>query len=116
VKKRLRKKLRLREFQELGFTLDFDTDPDDEAAYNFLSDNLDNLLESLGYRIVFGYGTLFVRSQPYQSVVAADRQLIIDWMQQQPKAINLGFGPLADFKLTQRVHLRKPKWKSLPRK
>jgi uncharacterized protein YggL (DUF469 family) len=117
MKKRLRKKLRLREFKELGFTLDFDVDPDDDTAYGLLDARLDELLDSHNLTIVFGYGTLFVKTKPYyKSVTESSRQAIIGWMQKQPEAINLGFGPLADFKLAQRVYLRKPKWKPLPKK
>ena len=124
MKKRLRKKLRLREFQEMGFTVDFDVQPaSDESEeeitreykqYNSLSNDLDELLRGLELRTAFGYGTLFVRAKPYKSVAESDRQLIINWIKQRPEAINLDFGPLADFKLTQRVYLRRPKWKSLP--
>ncbi|MBH8569925.1 DUF469 family protein [Microvirga sp. STS02] len=114
MKKRLRKKLRLREFQEMGFTIDFDTD--DEASYRILDDDLSKLLAKLNLKIVFGYGTLFIRASSYKSVTKSNRKTITEWIQQRSEAINLRFGPLADFKLTRRMYLRRPKWKPLPRK
>ena len=64
MKKRLRKKLRVREFQEMGFTVDFYTD--DEESYNSLDANLSELLAELNLKVVFGYGTLFVRASSYK--------------------------------------------------
>ncbi len=100
----------------MGFTVDFDVDPDKPELYWPLQARLDLLLSKNNLKIVFGYSTLFVRARPYESVKESNRQTIIDWIKQQPEAINLGFGPLADFRLTQRVHQRRPKWKTPTRK
>ena len=112
MKKRLRKKLRLQEFQEMGFAIDFDIQSaDDESEeeiireyqeYNRLSNGLDKLLHSLGLKIDFGYCTSFVKAATYTSVTEAHRQTIIDWMQQQPEAAWLRFGPLVDYNWTRK--------------
>jgi uncharacterized protein YggL (DUF469 family) len=107
MKKRLRKKLRLREFQEMGFTIDFDVRlADDESEgennqeyleYNSLSDGLNALLHSLGLKVDFGYCTSFVKAAPCTSVTEAQRKTIIDWMQKQPEVAWLRFGQLVDY-------------------
>lgn len=81
MKKRLRKKLRLREFQEMGFAIDFDVQPANSGSeeeitreyqeYSRLSNSLDKLLHSLGLKIEFGYCTSFVKAATYTSVTEA---------------------------------------------
>jgi uncharacterized protein YggL (DUF469 family) len=107
MKKRLRKKLRLMEFREMGFTIDFDVHPASNESkdelerefqdYSKLSNRLDNLLEQLGLKIDFGYCTSFVKAAPYISVTEAYRQTIIDWMREQPEVAWLRFSPLVDY-------------------
>ena len=114
MKKRLRKKLRLLEFQEMGFTLSFDVDCNNPETYGPLYARLSEFLNKEGLTTVFGYGDLFVRTKrEYQSVSETNRKVVAAWMQKQPEAIQLSFGRLADHRLTQLIHRRKAKWKPI---
>ncbi|RZK34717.1 MAG: DUF469 family protein [Hymenobacter sp.] len=97
MKKRLRKKLRLREFREMGFHVRF------ELAANYTQEDTDSLLDNLidfveanGLFIGGGLNFFYVTAKPRHSVTEPQRQLLSDWLAQQPLVTELQVLPLSD--------------------
>ena len=97
MKKRLRKKLRLREFQEMGFHVDFDLNlPDtDEASFAFW-DKLIAMVEGNKLQIGGGLTSFFTCGLPRRTSTEADREALTTWLRQQPEIANIRVGPLVD--------------------
>ena len=99
MKKRLRKKLRWGEFQELGFNLEFDYtgDPDGKVSDIFLTDFI-NAIEALGLEVGGGgyrHHDYFV-AKHRGSVTEEQRGSVIDWLEKHPETANIAAGPLKD--------------------
>jgi uncharacterized protein YggL (DUF469 family) len=101
VRKRLRKKLRVGEFQELGFTVELTLPPDlDEAAMWLLSDAfLEQAIEANGLLCGGGCGRswdVFVVHAGRCSATEAHRAAVAAWLAQQPLLLAARIGPLVD--------------------
>jgi len=97
MKKRLRKKLRLREFQELGFLTDFDlnTTFTHEAEHTFWN-KLIAFVESQGLEIGGGLNSFYVVRTGRGTATEADREFLMAWLHQQPEVSNVKVWPLDD--------------------
>lgn len=97
MKKRLRKKLRLREFQEMGFSVKFDLNLPNTSEANFaFGDKLIAEIESNNLLMGGSLNGFFVQSDSRRSATDADRQAIESWLRQQPEVTAIGVGPLVD--------------------
>lgn len=97
MKKRLRKKLRLREFQEMGFSVKYDLDAamtDDELSGFWVK--LIQTVETSHLMIGGGLNDFFVATDSRRSATETDRTNIQNWLQQQPEVSNIAIGPLVD--------------------
>ncbi|MCC2546149.1 YggL family protein [Hymenobacter sp. BT175] len=97
MKKRLRKKLRLQEFQELGFSVRLKLDmPDTEEAYFSFFDRLIEAVEANSLLISGGLDHFFVEADSRRSATDADREALGVWLRQQPEVKAVTVGPLMD--------------------
>ncbi|MCI1190055.1 YggL family protein [Hymenobacter sp. DH14] len=96
MKKRLRKKLRLREFQEVGFSVKFDLKLPDSKAEDDFGDRLINAIESNHLLLGGGLNDFFVQSDSSRKTSETDRQAVEAWLQQQPEVAAITIGPLVD--------------------
>lgn len=97
MKKRLRKKLRLREFQEMGFKVQFDLNlPDTDEANFAFGDKLIVEVERNHLLMGGGLNDFFVCTDSRRSATEADRQALESWLQQQPEVTATNVGPLVD--------------------
>ena len=100
MKKRLRKKLHKREFQEMGFELEFDYtgDADNTEIIDRFYTAFINTVESIGLEVGGGghkQHSYFVSR--YRGSVSEDqRQALINWLKQHPDITNIVAGPLVD--------------------
>ena len=97
MKKRLRKKLRLREFQEMGFQVDFEfvnypLEPSDWEFY----DTVAAFAATNNLHINGIENSFYVTAAPRKSVTPAQHQLMADWLARQPNITDLQVGPLSD--------------------
>jgi uncharacterized protein YggL (DUF469 family) len=101
VKKRLRKKLRLGEFQELGFEVRFRL-PDDfnEADLDAFWDAfIAEAIEGAGLMCGGGCGRewdVFVSRSQRQSATEEDRRAIAAWLEGHGQIADIHIGPLVD--------------------
>jgi uncharacterized protein YggL (DUF469 family) len=97
MKKRLRKKLRLREFQEMGFHVNFElTDNQSSEATDTLLVNIIAFAEANGLFLTGGINFFYVTAGPRHSATAAQRLLFTDWIMQQEAITGLQVLPLSD--------------------
>ena len=95
--KRLRKKLRLREFQETGFSVRFDLDlPDVEEAHFAFWHKLVEKIERDSLLMGGGLNDFFVCTNSRRSATDADRKAIETWLLQQPEISAVNVGQLVD--------------------
>jgi uncharacterized protein YggL (DUF469 family) len=102
VRKRLRKKLHVREFQELGFEVRFRlTDHLSQDAFDAVVDAfISQAIEAHG--LVCGGGgknlewTVFVTREGRGSATEAHRQAIETWLAASPEVNAVQIGPLVD--------------------
>jgi uncharacterized protein YggL (DUF469 family) len=95
MKKRLRKKLRLREFQEMGFHVDFDVNlasniETENAFFNKLLDFVDGQELSIGGSM----NSFYVTRTKRDSATDVDRNVVEAWLQQQPEVSSVKVWPL----------------------
>ncbi|GAB2856303.1 YggL 50S ribosome-binding family protein [Hymenobacter ruber] len=97
MKKRLRKKLRLREFQEMGFSVKFDLAElgSDEAYFTFW-DKLVEVVEANHLLMGGGLNDFFVGTDSRRSATEADRKAIETWLHQQPEVSAVNVSLLVD--------------------
>lgn len=101
MNKRQRKKHRLGEFQELGFSLRFCTPADwsEDQQLDFWGAAITQT-EALGLSVGGGTGTCWdvnVTTLPARGTVTpAQRQGLVDWLTAQPAITELRAGPLED--------------------
>ena len=101
MKKRLRKKLRRGEFQELGFEacVRFDAELSEEAWFAFW-DRMVDFVEARG--LAFGGGgplsdwCVFVARSGRGSATDEDRAALREWLQKQPEVEEAALGDLVD--------------------
>lgn len=97
MKKRLRKKLRLREFQEMGFSVKFElADLGSDDAYSAFSDRLIEVIEANNLMMGGGINDFFVQTNSRRTATEADRVAIETWLQQQPEVSAINVSPLVD--------------------
>jgi uncharacterized protein YggL (DUF469 family) len=92
MRKRLRKKLRLQEFQEMGFYVDFDTNLPLEEDWSPLWVAFGKFLKTQGLKTECCYMT---RPGRY-SATDADREAVAAWLHQQPGVAAVKAWPLDD--------------------
>ena len=96
--RRLRKKLRIGEFKELGFKFaakikpSITLDMEDSLVSAFLSEIVDPRSLTFGGGISDGFITCFGRG----SVTEADRELILSWLVARPEIETARIGPLVE--------------------
>lgn len=97
MKKRLRKKLRLGEFQEMDFKVKFDLNlpGTDEAQFAFWK-KLVAEVERNGLLMGGGLDDFFVSTDSRRTTTEADRQAIETWLLQQPEVSAVNIGSLVD--------------------
>lgn len=97
MKKRLRKKLRLREFQEMGFRVEFDLHiPDtDEAQFAFW-DKLVAFVEGHKLEVGGSMSSFYTTRAGRGTTTEADREALDTWLNQQPEVTNVKVWPLDD--------------------
>jgi uncharacterized protein YggL (DUF469 family) len=97
MKKRLRKKLRLREFQEMGFSVKFElSDLANDEAYLAFWDKLVVAIEANNLLMGGGLNDFFVQTNSRRTATEADRESIATWLQQQPEVSAINVSPLID--------------------
>jgi len=97
MKKRLRKKLRLREFQQMGFHTDFHLNIPftHEAEYVFW-DKLTAFVEGLGLEIGGSISSFYAVRAGRGTATETDRESLATWLHQQPEVSNVKVWPLDD--------------------
>ena len=97
MKKRLRKKLRLQEFQQMGFHVEFvlNIPFTDEAEFAFW-DKLIPFVEGLGLEIGGSMSSFYTTRPGRGTTTEADREAMQAWLHQQPEASDVKVWPLDD--------------------
>ena len=96
--RRLRKKLRIAEFKELGFAFaaeikqSITLDMENSVVSAFLAEIVDPRSLTLGGGISDGFITCFGRG----SVTEADREMILSWLVARPEIETARIGPLVE--------------------
>jgi uncharacterized protein YggL (DUF469 family) len=95
MKKRLRKKLRLQEFREMGFHVDFEvnlasTIEAEDAFFDKLFDFVDAQELSIGGSM----SSFYVTRSGRNSATEADREAMAAWLQKQPEVSSVRVWPL----------------------
>lgn len=100
MKKRLRKKLHVREFKEIGFQVRFSLaqDLDEQGVYGLIDEFL-NAIQTKG--LSFGGGGFhewegFVMLQERGCATEEHRTLVQDWLNDQPRVLENHVGALED--------------------
>lgn len=97
MKKRLRKKLRIKEFQELGFQVSFDSavEPKSAAELAFMKELL-AFVESIGLFIGGSSTDFYAVADGRNSATPEQQEALRTWLSQQPQVSNITIGPLTD--------------------
>lgn len=97
MKKRLRKKLRIKEFQELGFYASFNLapEPNSEGEDEFIEEFL-TFVESIGLFIGGSLTSFYAVADGRNSVTPEQQQALRDWLSKHPQVSNVNIGPLND--------------------
>lgn len=97
MKKRLRKKLRLQEFQEMGFHVNFEVNIPftNEAEYAFF-DKLFDFVDAQGLSIGGSMNSFYVTRAKRASTTDTDREALEAWLHQQPEVSAVKVWPLDD--------------------
>lgn len=97
MKKRLRKKLRLQEFQEMGFHTDFKLAiPSTREAEDLFWDKLFDFVDAKGFSIGGSMSSFYVTRAGRSSTTEDDREAFAAWLQQQPEILAVKVWPLDD--------------------
>ncbi len=97
MKKRLRKKLRLREFQEMGFSVKFElADLGGDDAYFAFSDRLIDVVKANNLMMGGVITDFFVQTNSRRSATETNREAIEAWLWQQPEVFAIDVSPLVD--------------------
>jgi uncharacterized protein YggL (DUF469 family) len=96
--RRLRKKLRLGEFQQLGFEISITLKPNLEidALDRFLDEFILDTIEKNA--LAFGGGTDcgFITTWKHGSASEAHRTIVKDWLSRRSEVVSVTLGPLVD--------------------
>lgn len=98
MKKRLRKKLRLWEFQEMGFYVSYDLaipGGNEDEELEFL-DRLIEVVEANQLEIGGAMDGFFACCDSRRSATDADRETLRRWLEQQPEVSNVRVSKLVD--------------------
>lgn len=97
MKKRLRKKLRLREFQEMGFEVQFDFthEKTEEKVYAFWDEKIE-FVESQGLFIGGGMTNFFATADYRKSAKPEQREALLNWLNARADVKDVVVGPLRD--------------------
>jgi uncharacterized protein YggL (DUF469 family) len=97
MKKRLRKKLRLREFKEMGFHTDFKLDiPSTHEAEDAFWDKLFDFVDAQELSIGGSMSSFYVTRPKRRTTTEADREAFAAWLHQQPEISAVNVWPLDD--------------------
>jgi len=97
MKKRLRKKLRLQEFQQMGFHVNFEVNsPTTHEAENTFFDKLFDFVDEHGLSIGGSMSSFYVTRDGRYTTTDADREAMAAWLQQQPEVSAVKGWPLDD--------------------
>ncbi len=101
MRKRIRKKLGLGEFQEFGFEVQFrlPSDMSDQDQEAFLDTFLAEAMESQGLMCGGGCGTdwdVFITLADRGSAQESHRKVVEDWLRKSPLVSEIKIGPLVD--------------------
>ena len=97
MKKRLRKKLRLHEFQEMGFEVQFDfTHEKSEAEINTFWDEKIEFVESQGLFIGGSITNFFATADHRKSTKLEQREALLNWLNARADVKDVVVGPLRD--------------------
>jgi uncharacterized protein YggL (DUF469 family) len=97
MKKRLRKKLRLQEFQEMGFHTDFNLNiPSTREAEDIFWDKLFGFVDAQELSIGGSMSSFYVTRARRGSATDADREALATWLHQQPEVSAVKVWPLDD--------------------
>lgn len=96
MKKRLRKKLRLREFQEMGFHTDFSLNVTSADAEYAFWDKLIAFVEKQGLEIGGSISSFYATRAGRGTSSDADREALLKWLQEQPEVSSVKVWPLDD--------------------
>lgn len=97
MKKRLRKKLRLHEFQEMGFEVQFDfTHEKSEAEIDTFWDEKIEFVESQGLFIGGGITNFFATADHRKSAKPEQREALLNWLNARADVKDVVVGPLRD--------------------
>ena len=97
MKKRLRKKLRLKDFQELGFQVSFDlaVEPKSAAELAFMEELL-TFVESIDLFIGGSSTSFYAVADNHNSATPEQQEALRDWLSQNASVSNVNIGPLTD--------------------
>lgn len=97
MKRRPRKKLQLREFQERGFhvSLSVPYDNEDERLYEFWG-RLVEVVEARNLSMGGALNNFFVAADGRRTATEAGREALATWLGQQPDVSAVVVGPLVD--------------------
>ena len=101
MNKRLRKKLRVGEFRELGFELRLSLVPGltEGAVEDALDDFIGDAIEDQDLAVGGGFGehwNFFVTSMKPGSVTEEQRAAVIAWLEKDPRFTNVQASPMID--------------------
>lgn len=98
MKKRLRKKLRFGEFQEMGFQVRFDSPKEmtDDDVLDTFWPRLIDVVEDNSLEIGGSLTSFFATGETRRTVTEAQRAALGDWLRAQPEVSNVALGPLRD--------------------
>ena len=97
MKKRLRKKLRLQEFREMGFHVNFElTNFESIESTDALLADIIAFAEANNLFVAGGVNFFYVTAGPRCSVTGAQRQQFTAWLAQQQAVTDLRVLPLSD--------------------
>ena len=101
MNKRLRKKLRLGEFRELGFELRMTlvSDLSEGAVQDALDDFINDAIEDQDLAVGGGFGetwNFFVTRMRPGSVTEAERDAVVAWVKADPRFASVEVSPLLD--------------------
>jgi hypothetical protein len=101
MRKRLRKKLRKGEFQEMGFEVQFNlpSHADQEQQNAFFDSFIQEAIEKNGLMCGGGCGlawNVFVTRNQRGTATQSDREIVRSWLERRPEVSGIQFGPLTD--------------------
>jgi uncharacterized protein len=96
--RRLRKKLRLGEFQQLGFEVSITLKPNlgIDDLYRFLDEFILETIEKNGLAFGGGSDCGFITTWKRESASEAHRTIVENWLSRRQEVVSVALGPLVD--------------------